>query len=240
MESGATEGSPEIDVAESIAGCAIRFGGELRDSSAERRFFSSAKGTLRIAVGRLFAASFARDVASSLASFAAAFAPSGPVIIFALRCSSEFSVERVKMGESVVSSDDRFGDNDVLDEGDPERRGGDVDVTTERETGGTDVEDFRRWTKTLNSVPLNSARGAAEMTSDPSDTSFSKCPVIEGGMSTVRKTQRRSDEQTSILPVRISDDVHLMPTTHRDGDVLERESRKYDLEYDLRRRIAID
>lgn len=48
------------------------------------------------------------------------------------------------MGESVVSSDDKFGDNDVLDEGDAEREGGEVDVTTEREAGGTDVEGFLR------------------------------------------------------------------------------------------------
>ena len=91
------------------------------------------------------------------------------------------------MGESVVSSDDKFGDNDVLDEGDAEREGGEVDVTTEREAGGTDVEDFLRWTNTLNSVPLNSARGAAEMTSDPSETSFSKCPVVASEMSTLRE-----------------------------------------------------
>ena len=155
-------------------------GGEFPlDQSAESRFFSPApaKGTLRIAVGRLFAASFALDVASSLASFAAALAPSGPVIIFVLLV-MEFSVERVTIGESVVgdASWDKLGERDVLEDGEPERRGGEV-VMTERETGGTEVEGFLRWTNTLNSVPLNSARGAAEMTSDPSETSFSKCPI---------------------------------------------------------------
>lgn len=71
--------------------------GNSTESVLDRPF---ANGTLRTAIVSPFAASFAREVASSRAIFAAALAPSGPVNV--LPVFTPFSaVERVTIGEGL-------------------------------------------------------------------------------------------------------------------------------------------
>lgn len=85
------------------------------------------------------AASLALEVASSLANFAAALAPSGPVKTLCF----PVAVDRVAIGASsdvLEEVEGEFGESDCVEEEGEEIEG----EATDKEVGGTEVEGCRR------------------------------------------------------------------------------------------------